>query len=138
VGALALIERDEELLLERRSDSGQWGLIGGSIEVSESIGEALRREVMEETGLTVRGHELFGVFSNPKRIAHYPDGNIVRVIAFVFRVEVEGFDALRMSEESLEMRFFGRDELRNLDVVETMRPIIERYLSPEPGGPLVE
>ncbi|HEV2093992.1 MAG TPA: NUDIX domain-containing protein [Rubrobacter sp.] len=55
VGVLALIERGGRLLMERRSDCGRWGFVGGSVEVEESLEEALRRETLEETGLVVTG-----------------------------------------------------------------------------------
>ena len=41
------------LLLQQRSDGGQWGLPGGSVEIGESLREAVIREVGEETGLRV-------------------------------------------------------------------------------------
>jgi len=129
VGALALIERDGALLLERRSDAGRWGLVGGAIDLEESLGAALRREVWEETGLVVSGYTLFCIFSDPSRRVHYPDGNVVRPIAFVYNAEVEDFDTLRGSAESIELRFFRRDELPGLDIVETMRPIVDLYLA---------
>ncbi|HET7272806.1 MAG TPA: NUDIX domain-containing protein [Rubrobacter sp.] len=129
VGVLALIERDGALLLERRSDCGRWGLIGGGVDVEESLEDALRREVREETGLVVASQELYGVLSDPSRIVSYPDGNVVRLVAFVFRTEVEGFETLRRSDESEELRFFGPEELPDLDVIETARPILDSYLS---------
>jgi 8-oxo-dGTP pyrophosphatase MutT (NUDIX family) len=35
------------LLLQQRSDGGQWGLPGGSVEIGESVAQAVVREVME-------------------------------------------------------------------------------------------
>ena len=130
VGVLALIERDGELLLERRSDCGRWGFVGGAVEVEESLEGALRREVLEETGLVVTGEELFAVFPGPSRVVRYPDGNVVRLMTFVYRAEVEDFGALRRSEESEELRFFRREELAGLDVIETSKPILTAYLDP--------
>ncbi|MGI8910665.1 MAG: NUDIX domain-containing protein [Rubrobacteraceae bacterium] len=129
VGVLAIISRDGALLLERRSDCGRWGLVGGGIEAEESLETALRREVREETGLEITGQELFAVFPGPSRIVRYPDGNVVRLVTFVYEVEVEDFGTLRRSEESEELRFFRPEELRSLDVIETARPILEAYLS---------
>jgi 8-oxo-dGTP pyrophosphatase MutT (NUDIX family) len=129
VGALALIERENKLLMELRSDCERWGLPGGAVEADEAIEEALRREVFEETGLVASEYELFGIFTDPSRIVEYPDGNVVRLLSFVYRVAVENFAPLRASEESLEFRFFDEHSLRVLDVVETARPVIEAYLS---------
>ncbi|MBA3792322.1 MAG: NUDIX domain-containing protein [Rubrobacter sp.] len=129
VGVLAIISCDGALLLERRSDCGRWGLVGGGIEAEESLEAALHREVREETGLEVVGQDLFAVFPGPSRIVRYPDGNVVRLVTFVYEVEVEDFGTLRHSEESEELRFFRSEQLPALDVIETARPILEAYLS---------
>ena len=110
VGALALIERGGALLLERRADDGTWGLVGGALESDESLSEAVRREVLEETGFTTRSIELFGVFSDPSRIVAYTNNNIYRVLAVVFRVDVEDGHPI-CSEESDDLRFVPRHEL---------------------------
>jgi ADP-ribose pyrophosphatase YjhB (NUDIX family) len=129
VGVLALIERDGALLLERRSDCWRWGLVGGKVEVEESLEDGLRREVREETGLVAVEGLPFGVFDDPTRIVRYPDGNVVRLLTFAYEVRVEDFGTLRRSEESEELRFFRREELADLDVIETARPIIDGYVS---------
>ncbi len=59
IGIVALIENDGCLLLERRSDCGRWSIIGGSMEDNEAFDGTIRREVFEETGLTVRGYTFF-------------------------------------------------------------------------------
>jgi hypothetical protein len=41
----------------------------------------------------------------------------------------------RRSDESEELRFFGREELGRLDVIETSRPILDAYPDPVPGRP---
>jgi ADP-ribose pyrophosphatase YjhB (NUDIX family) len=61
----ALVWRDREILLMRRSDNGHWGLPGGFVEVGESIADATRREVAEETGWSVELGRLIGVYSDP-------------------------------------------------------------------------
>ena len=48
-----IFDRRGRLLLQQRSDGGQWGLPGGSVEIGESVTEAVIREVREETLLTV-------------------------------------------------------------------------------------
>ncbi len=37
---------------------------------------------------------------------------------------------MRRSDESEELRFFGREELSGLDVIETSEPILDAYLDP--------
>jgi len=130
VGVLTLIERDGALLMEKRSDCGRWGFVGGAVEIEESLEDALRRETLEESGLVVVGEELFAVLPGPSRVVRYPDGNVVRLMTFVYKAEVENFGTLRRSEESEELRFFRPEELAGLDVIETSRPILAAYLDP--------
>ncbi|WP_282942096.1 NUDIX domain-containing protein [Paenibacillus sp. RC67] len=71
IGVVALIEKENKLLLERRTDSNRWALIGGAIKSDESLLDGLYREVMEETGLSICSYDLFGTFSDPSRVAAF-------------------------------------------------------------------
>lgn len=124
-----MIERDGALLLERRSDCGRWGLVVGRVEVEESLEDGLRREVREETGLAALECSLFRIFDDPTRIVCYPDRNVARLLTFAYEVRVGDFGTLRRSEELEKLRFFGREDLTGLDLIETARPIIEGYVS---------
>jgi ADP-ribose pyrophosphatase YjhB (NUDIX family) len=63
VGALIFLDR-KILLVERGREplKGFWSLPGGVVEVGERLEEALRREVLEETGLTIEPVALFEIF----------------------------------------------------------------------------
>jgi len=128
MGVSVFIEKDDKLLLECRSDSGRWCMIGGALEMTESVQDAVLREVKEETGLDVMGYRLFGIFSDPSRIIEYPDGNIIRSITVAFRAEIDPNQEMQISDESLELRYFSKAELRTLDIVETHRHIVDRWL----------
>lgn len=128
MGVSVFIEQDDKLLLECRSDSGRWSMIGGALEMKESVQDAVLREVKEETGLDVMGYRLFGIFSDPSRIIEYPDGNIILSITVAFRAEVDPEQEMQISDESLELRYFSREELKTLDIVETHRHIVDRWL----------
>jgi 8-oxo-dGTP diphosphatase len=67
-------------LLIRRRDTLHWEAPGGVLELDEDIESGLRREVQEETGLTVRPVALTGVYKNMVR----------GIIALVFRCEILG------------------------------------------------
>jgi 8-oxo-dGTP pyrophosphatase MutT (NUDIX family) len=69
-----VVDPQGRILLEKRSDSGMWGLPGGAVDTGESITMAALREVKEETGLEVRITRVIGVYSEPtRRILVYPD-----------------------------------------------------------------
>ncbi len=124
-------ERGPTVLMERRSDNGQWCLLGGRVEPDQSVEDALRQEVYEEAGLTIASFSLFGVFSDPSMIAEYdlPSERVIaRVISLAFRVQADDFGMLQISAESTELRFFTHDELRTLDIIPTVRHVVDRYL----------
>ena len=104
----AVVEQEGKILLQRRSDNGGWGLPGGILELDETYAQAAVREVWEETGLTVRLTALLGIYHNPDMI--WPSGDRAHTIGAIFTAEVTG-GALRVDEESLELRFFAGDEL---------------------------
>jgi 8-oxo-dGTP pyrophosphatase MutT (NUDIX family) len=129
ISVTALIESDNRLLLDWRADAPLWGLIAGALETEETLADALRREVREETGLEIRSFSFFGTFSDPSRIAQYADGNVRRLVTLAYIVEVEDASVLHVSPESLDLRFFARHELPLDELVAPHRPIIDRYLS---------
>ena len=138
-GVVALVVRDGALLLECRSDSGRWGLIGGAVDPHDSLHDALCREVAEETNLRVTSYALFGTFSDPSRIIQYPDGSVIRILTLAYTVAVESFAPLRLSHESTGLRFFPPAELATLDIVETHRHIVDHWLADtQPRVPILE
>ena len=119
---VGVLVRDEagRILLERRSDCGLWGLLGGSVHPGETITQTVQREVEEESGLLVKISFLVGVYSDPEdRIVVYPDnGDERHLIDIVLEAEITG-GKLRISQESLELHFFS---LKNLPPPEMFAP----------------
>lgn len=75
----AVIVKDGEIVLIQRKGEpfrGQYALPGGFVEYGETVEAALRREVLEETGLVVEIASLVGVYSDPGRD---PRGHVVSV-----------------------------------------------------------
>ena len=55
IGSHAIILNEKnEILLQLRTDFNQWGIIGGALEYNETLEDALKREVYEETGLIIK------------------------------------------------------------------------------------
>jgi ADP-ribose pyrophosphatase YjhB (NUDIX family) len=62
---VAVMDRDDRVLLTRREDFEVWCLPGGAVDHGESLAQAAVREVAEETGLAVQLTRLIGVYSHP-------------------------------------------------------------------------
>ena len=98
-----VLDRRGRLLLQQRSDGGQWGLPGGSVEIGESLRDAVIREVSEETGLTVVPGRLIGLYSSPAfQIVRYPDGNAWHYVNACFECRVRG-GTLTTCDETLAL-----------------------------------
>jgi ADP-ribose pyrophosphatase YjhB (NUDIX family) len=67
----AVVERAGALLLVRRADhlhdAGKWGLPGGFLDLGETLGDGVLRELREETGWDGRVVRLFRISSSPDR-----------------------------------------------------------------------
>jgi len=72
------------LLIRRKNEPfrGAFALPGGFVEIGETVEAACRREVLEETGITIGALHLVGVYSDPGRD---PRGHTVSV-AYMARV----------------------------------------------------
>lgn len=109
-------EAHQKVLLTRRADNGLWCLPGGALEAGESAAEACEREVLEETGLSVRVTRLVGVYSDPDQLVVYPDGYKAFIVALSFEAEIIG-GRLGLSSETTE---FGYYALKQIDGMELL------------------
>lgn len=123
-----ILNSSSEILFELRSDCALWGLIGGKIDPGESVTEALHREIKEETGLEIEILYFLGIYSEPgERIVTYPDnGDVAQLIDSVFVGRAKS-EELKISHESLELKFFKASEIPKELVPPAKKPI-EDYL----------
>ncbi len=127
LGANAIITCKGKLLLEKRRDSDIWGLVGGGCKKTETGLQAIVREVYEELGIRVPKEKFqkLAVYDNPGRIAAFRDGSIWRMVIVMYGLEFEEEPRMRISGESRELRFFAKEEVRNLEIAITHRDIVE-------------
>ena len=129
LGANAIITCGEKLLLEKRRDSDTWGLVGGGVKKYETEAQAIAREVYEELGLRIPKERFrkLAVYGEPGRIAAYRDGSIWRMVIVVFALELETQPDMTISAESKDLRFFSREEIKNIEIVITHSDIVEDW-----------
>lgn len=93
VGIGVIVLRDGKVLLGRRKGShgeGSWALPGGHLEFGETIEACAAREVLEETGLTIRQ-----IRRGPYSSDHFHDEGKHYVTLFVIAEGAEGDPELR-------------------------------------------
>ena len=65
------------VLVERRNPPHGWAIPGGFVDIGETVAQAARRELLEETALEVELTELLGCYSDPQRDRR---GHIVSIV----------------------------------------------------------
>ena len=129
LGANAIITCKGKLLLEKRRDSDTWGLVGGGVKKWETELQAIAREIYEELGLRIpkERFQKLAVYGEPGRIAAFRDGSIWRMVIVVFGLELEEQPQMQISAESRDLRFFSKEELKDIEIVVTHSDIVEDW-----------
>ncbi len=122
-----IVESDGRILLHRRSDNHLWALPGGAMNIGESIGETVVREVKEETGLDVQPAYLVGMYTDPKHVIAFSDGEVRQQFSLCFFCTLIGGE-LQASEESTDVAFFDLHTIDHLPMHPSIKQRIQHYL----------
>ena len=127
LGANAILTCQGKLLLEKRRDSDIWGMPGGGCKKWETGRQAIAREIYEELGIRIpqEKFEKLAVYDNPGRIAAYRDGSIWRMVIVVYGLDFAEEPVMRISSESKDLRFFTKEEVKEIEIAITHRDIVE-------------
>ncbi len=111
VGAVIIDDAGRVLVVRRGQEPlvGQWSLPGGALELGERLDDGVRREVEEETGLTVEPIEIIEVFDH---IAYQEDSRRVRFhyVLIDYWCRVTG-GVLACASDATEVRWARPEEL---------------------------
>jgi len=121
----AVVFRDDKILLVKRANPpgrGLWAIPGGRVQLGETLKQAAKREVREETGISIRPKEPIYVFEVIERdeadhirfhyvivdlLAEYVSGNVI-----------PGTDAC-------EARWVSSGQLKELTVTKSTRELLK-------------
>ena len=120
-----LVERDGKVLLVKEileSKLPYWIVPGGKVEFGESLADAVKRELKEETNLDVEVLRLldFKEHINLKYDYH--------TVVFFFLAKPLN-DSIKLSEEILDAKFFAKDELKSIDLVDSAKWILDKFFT---------
>jgi ADP-ribose pyrophosphatase YjhB (NUDIX family) len=127
-GGSALVVDDQgRIRLQRRTDSGNWSLPGGAMELGETLGDAVVRETREETGLNVELTGILGIYTDPRHVIAYADGETRQEFVVVYTARVIGGE-LAVSDESTEVAFVDPADIAGLPMHESVRLRIGHWI----------
>lgn len=116
-GARVVIENGAgEVLLQRRSDFGVWGVPGGNGEIGESLHDTAVREALEETSLRLSRLDFFGLCTSPElETVTFPNGDVCQFVIALFHCkEFEGEPRASDQKETLALGWFSPHALPNM------------------------
>ena len=126
IGVGGIVFREDQVLLVERGMEpalGQWSIPGGVVDVGETLKEALRREVLEETHLEVEVLTLAKVL---ERIFRDPDGRVAYhyvLVDFLCRPKA---GELRSDSDARDARFVSLRDLPSYQIAPITLEVIHR------------
>ena len=134
VGVGGVVVKDGRALIVKRAHEprkGEWSLPGGIVELGETLVEALKRELKEETGLDVEVGDVVEVFDRVHRL----DGRIQYHFVIVDYVCRPIGGTLRAADDAEDAVWVTADEIERYGVNEFATRVMRRGLEMEAQWP---
>ncbi|WP_326558910.1 NUDIX domain-containing protein [Micromonospora sp. NBC_01796] len=125
-GSALVADERGRILMQRRSDSGNWSLPGGTMDIGETLQQCVVREVKEETGLDIEITGLLGVYTDPAHVIAYADGEIRQEFNLTYLGHAIG-GTIKVSDESTEVRYVDPIEFDRIPIHDTVRLRLHHY-----------
>lgn len=133
VAVSAFIQDDKgRVLMIRRTDNDLYSIPGGQLELGETLSQAAVREVREETGIKCEVIGVVGLYSDPRHVIAYDDGEVRQEFSICFRARFLG-GSVQPSDESKEVGWVAPEDLGNIRIHSTIRLRLDHALSGRPS-----
>lgn len=108
-----ILNNKNEVLLQKRGEhpKDKWGLVGGIVELGESLVDAAIRETKEETNLDIKDLELIGTTSGKERYIEFPNGHKAYFISIGYCTRNYTGEMQKDGKETLDLKFYAFDNL---------------------------
>ena len=126
VGVGAVVLDDDRVLLIKRGHAplkGQWSLPGGGVETGETLEDAIAREVLEETGVTIDVGPIVEVLD---RISRDVDGRVEHHFVLIDFVARPIGGLLRSASDADDAAWVPLPELPKYDVAAVTLSVIQK------------
>ncbi len=111
-GVVAVVFRDDDVLLAKRTDTGEWTPVTGIIDPGEEPAHAAAREVLEEASVVAVVERLLWVRVDDP--VSYANGDSSQYLTLVFRCSYAAGEAAVGDDENTEVGWFPLDQLPHM------------------------
>jgi 8-oxo-dGTP diphosphatase len=130
VGVKVILEREDgKILLLRRNPKKYpeigptWDIVGGRINIGDTLFENLKREVREETGLEIASEPNLLYSQDILNVERFPGRHVVRL---TYQAKIKGEP--KIDEESLEFKWVDKKELKStLDLDRFFQEVVNKF-----------
>jgi len=109
--AVAILDKENRLLMGLHAEKKLWVLPGGLIEAGELPADGALREVWEEMGVGVELTGILGVYGGESLVIQYANGDRASYVTVLFSGRITGGKLSADGLEILEARYFSQAEL---------------------------
>jgi len=123
IGCAGIIKKGEFVLMGVRNknpNKGKWIIPGGKVEYGETLESALKREILEETGITTCSNIIFGIYE----LLNLPDEH--RII-LVYSTDYQSGN-ITSGDDLLSAKFLSKNEIQNLYEKKLISKIVAKIL----------
>jgi phosphoglycolate phosphatase len=128
VGALIFNSKNEVLMIRTHKWSNKWGIPGGKIKWGETSENALRREILEETGLKISGIKFVLVQDCIHSKEFYRDAHFV-LLNYTCRCTGKN-PLVKLNDEGREFRWLKLADAKKLRLNRPTKILLEAVLKP--------
>ncbi len=125
VGVGAIVMKDNKVLLVKRKNppnQGLWAIPGGKVELGETLQQTAEREILEETGITIRAKEPIYIFD----FIEHDENQILRFHYVIVDLNADYLSGeIAISDESEDVRWVSQDEFKQLECTKGTRKVLE-------------
>ena len=124
---------ETKVVTGRHHDTGRWVIPGGGVELGEPPADCAVREAWEETGLAVDLVRVRGTYGGTdEHRVEYPNGDVCDYVVTVFDAVVADGELPAATDELVELRWVTLAEMRELDLQDWLRPVLDHPNGWEP------
>lgn len=117
VSVRGLVMDGNKILLGRHSDDGTWETFGGGLDFGEDQHQALKREILEETGCEVLSISKRPIFALPHIVHNRRGLDWFYNFPIYYKVNID-ISKFNFSLQYSEIKWFTVEEVQNLSIFE--------------------